>query len=399
MDIIVTTAESGDQRLEVNLETEILEIKNRLEQVTKIPVDSQVLYCYHVGQPPSDQTLNELGIRSNAVLELRDKDVIDITLRTFEYGKETLTVNRRMEFSELQRKFQVLTQIPVDFQLVCQELENLVPFKTKTLREVRNNAQFVLYDRREITEVSAITPEHERKWLILNPGTNILKLQTILELETNIPVRSQTLFQNGVNLSGSHETFGHLGISSGAEFQVYDEKSLIRISVTTPNNGKLRLATNNTTTIVRLQDFLEQRTQIAVEYQMLFHKKINLSLSGQTLLQLGIPPKVELTLFDKCTIFKIKLHIIYNDEVKEYNLVPQQTIKLLIQAVQLTWPEKHLCDKSAITFVCRPNPDGSPGKYENAIDVETTFAELQVKQGDTFCVGIISLEAIKLGQQ
>lgn len=401
MEITVLIPEGETKHLEVSLETKILEVKNRLELVTEIPVDSQALYCCYAELPPGNQTLNQLGISPNAVFELRDKDVIDISVETFKHGTKRLTVNRRMKILEFQRKLHVVTQIPSDFQLLCQNHKRVSLSKENTLRElgILHNAKFFIYDKRATIEISILTPSNGTKSLILNPTTDIQDLQMNLERQTRIPIRSQILFQNNINLSLCKLSLRQLGISSGAVFQLYDERGHIKISVITPEQGELRLAVIEMVEIVELQTTLQELTQIPIQDQMLFHNKINLALSRQTFLQLGILSHAEFILFNKCTIFTIKLHIIYNGGIREYKLVPQQTIKLLIQAVQLTWPAKHLCDRSAITFVCRPNPDGSHGTYDNAIDVETTFAELQVKQGEIFCVGIISMDTVNSASQ
>lgn len=320
-----------------------------------------MLYRSYTEVPLGNQTLKQLGIHHNVVLKLRDEDVIDILLERFEHEPKKLTVNRRIEFLEFQRKLQVVTRIPVHLQLVCHNQTNLFSFKEKTLREHRipQNAKFFIYDKTAVIEISTLTSKQGTKSLILHPTTDIPipELQEILERQTKIPGWSQILIQNKMNLSLCKLTLGQLGISGGAQFELYDERVPAKISVITPEHGDIQLAVLERVEIVELQTTLQKLTKIPFREQMIFHNKIDLSLSRQTLLQLGMRPQAEFILFDKCTIFTINLRIIYNDEDRKFKLVPQQTIKLLIQVVQLTWPAKHLRDKSAITFVCRPNPD------------------------------------------
>lgn len=59
-----------------------------------------------------------------------------------------------------------------------------------------------------------------------------------LERQTRIPIRSQILFQNNINLSLCKLSLRQLGISSGAVFQLYDERGQIKISVITPETGR-----------------------------------------------------------------------------------------------------------------------------------------------------------------
>lgn len=141
MEITVLIPEGETKHLEVSLETKILEIKIRLELMTEIPVVSQAFYCHYAELPSGNQTLNQLGVRPNAVFELRDRDAIDIPVKKFKDGTKRLTVNRRMEILGFQRKLHVLTQIPSDFQLLCQNHKRSFSIQRKYLARSRNTSQ------------------------------------------------------------------------------------------------------------------------------------------------------------------------------------------------------------------------------------------------------------------
>lgn len=396
MEVFVTTHEHGKLRLRVDPESSVAELKKELQRLTAIHVHCQILY--HNGNDISNlrNTLRKLEIPPGAEFMLHSNNKVKISVKTPKHGKHRLTLSYEMEISELQEELEILTGIPIPFQILYHKRTNVASCG-KTLRElgIRPHDLLMLWDRQDSHRILVATPQTEPISLDVHPPMTILQIQESLELMTGIPVESQIFSRNGVDLSISTQTVSQLRIVPDDRFDLYDNSDLIRISIKTPHHVTKMMDVQRDLDFRGFQNQLETMTGIPVAHQILSYQDNNLSLSNQTFRQLGIRPRAEFVLQNKCELIIIKIRM-ENGDVGNYPLIQLQTIKMLIMAYLRQQNPRPV---NVVTFVCRPNADGSPVKYENAIDVNTTFADLLIKNGDMLCVGTISKDKINPAMQ
>lgn len=238
-----------------------------------------------------------------------------------------------MEILEFQRKLHVFDANTPRFPITLPKSQESISIQKKipcAKVGILHNAKFVIYDKRathgdlnlnaDWRNEIANTPSYNRY-----PGTanepwatdqNPYSVPDSLSRTTSISRYAKLSLRQ-------------LGISSGAVFQLYDERGQIKISVITPEHGELRLAVIEMVEIVELQTNRPARinTKIPIRDQMLsFITKSTWPLSRQTFpstwasfSHAGVYP-----FSTSAPIFTIRLHIIYNGEIREYKLVPQQ---------------------------------------------------------------------------
>lgn len=184
---------------------------------------------------------------------------------------------------------------------------------------------------------------------INNLKIKISEFKQRIQEATKIPTQSQIIYHNNKNITNIrsitlHRLFYKIQLSAGTstgtstssirhitvtgEFFVKDS-NLIKISIKTPKDQLIRLSVNNQKMkIIELQKKLESSTGIPIQVQGVYYKDVNISLSQQTLLQLGISRNSQLILWDKEDTFQIFIQLLPYQEMKEISMVvsPYETL-------------------------------------------------------------------------
>lgn len=391
IEVFILTPDHGKQSLSVNPEFRIPEFKKLLEEVTSIPAQCQILYYKSTNISNARNTLRGLGILDGTEIELRNNNTIKISVITPKHGKQWLRVSHTMKIIELQTELEILTEIPIRLQALYHKRKKL-SLSGNTLRElgILPNAHFILWDMQGSFRIFVVEPQSDPVPLSISPRITILRLQESLEEMTGIPVNSQLFIHKKVDLSLSEKTMRQLEIASDDRFELHDKRDFIEISIKTTYGRMEPMRVKHNLEIRDFQAQLERIKGIPIAHQIFYHDDINLYLSEKTFGQLNILPRAEFVLGSKYDVIIIQIRG-ENGCVGNYSLIQLQTIKSLILAYLR---QQNPRPENTVTFVCRPTADGSPAKYENAIDVGTTFADLLMKNGDMLCVGTISKDEI-----
>lgn len=391
MEVLVLTPDHGKQRLRVNPEFRIPGFKKLLEEETSIPAQCQILYYNSTNISNARNTLRGLGILAGTEIVLRNNNNIKISVITPKHGKQWLRVSHTMKITELQTELETLTEIPIHLQALYHKRKKL-SLSSNTLRElgILPNAHFILWDMQDSFRIFVVEPQSDPVPLSISPRITILRVQESLEGMTGIPVNFQLFVHKNVDLSLSEKTMRQLKIASNDKFELYDKRDFIEISIKTTHGRMELMRVKHNLEIQDFQEQLETIKGIPIAHQTFYHNDINLHLSEKTFGQLNILPRAEFVLGSKYDVIIIQIRM-ENGRVGNYGLIQLQTIKSLLLAYLR---QQNPRPENTINFVCRPTADGSAVKYENAIDVGTTFADLQMKNGDMLCVGTISTDEI-----
>lgn len=133
-----------------------MEIENRLEGITGIPINCQLFTRNGINlTPQSNLTIRQLRITSNERFVLYDKfGIIEITIIMPNQKKDILKVRRNSTILDLQKKLEELTGIPIVYQIISQgnldlslSEQTFCQLKTvpKTEFVLQNNMHFYLY--------------------------------------------------------------------------------------------------------------------------------------------------------------------------------------------------------------------------------------------------------------
>ncbi|MCJ1347372.1 hypothetical protein MMC31_005596 [Peltigera leucophlebia] len=227
-------------------------------------------------------------------------------------------------------------------------------------------------------------------FLYAPPFISILKVQESLELRTGVPVKSQLFIHAKTDLSLSASTLRKSNIEKqDTRLAFYDMRNFIEISVRTSFQLGTEPLIFKVRPDMRIRDFqkqLETATEILIAEQLISHNDINQTLSWQTFWQLEIFTGAEFLLGNKDDIIEIKIH--KNGDVEDHLSMQHQTIRILILAYLSPRPD------NSIPFLCRPTADGSPARYENALDENKMLMDLGIRSGDMLCAGTISKDEI-----
>lgn len=133
-----------------------MEIQNRLEGITGIPINCQLFTHNGINlTPQSNLTIRQLRITSNERFVLYDKfGIIEITIIMPNQKKDILKVRRNSTILDLQKKLEELTGIPIVYQIISQgnldlslSEQTFCQLKTvpKTEFVLQNKMHFYLY--------------------------------------------------------------------------------------------------------------------------------------------------------------------------------------------------------------------------------------------------------------
>lgn len=134
----------------------LMEIQNRLEGITGIPINCQLFTRNGINlTPQSNLTIRQLRITSNERFVLYDKfGIIEITIIMPNQKKDILKVRRNSTILDLQKKLEELTGIPIAYQIISQgnldlslSEQTFCQLKTvpKTEFVLQNKMHFYLY--------------------------------------------------------------------------------------------------------------------------------------------------------------------------------------------------------------------------------------------------------------
>lgn len=100
----------------------LMEIQNRLEGITGIPINCQLFTRNGINlTPQSNLTIRQLRITSNERFVLYDKfGIIEITIIMPTQKKDILKVRRNSTILDLHKKLEELTGIPIAYQIISQ---------------------------------------------------------------------------------------------------------------------------------------------------------------------------------------------------------------------------------------------------------------------------------------
>lgn len=421
MEIFIITPDSiTKQILRINPKIKISEFKQKIQEATKIPTQSQIIHhndknITNIRSITLHRLLDKIqlsagtgtgtgtGIGTSSVRHIivigeffvKDSNLIKISIKTPKDQLIRLSVNNQeMKIIELQEKLKSSTGIPLQVQAIYYKDVN-ISLSQQTLLQLgisRNNSQLILWDKEDTFQIFIqLLPFHYEEMnkeisMIVSPYETLTQVQNRLEKITNIPIDCQLLTRNGINLTPqSSLTIRQLKIVSNERFVFDVIYGIIEITIIMPNQKMDILKIRRNSKILDLQKKLEELTGIPVACQTIFQGNINLSLSEKTFWQLKTLPRTKFILQNKFPLIYINIHL-DNGDIRKYQLSQLQTIQMLVQDYLRQSPR---C-KDNVTFVCRPSANGSSPKYENAINETMTFADLHIKNGDSLCVSTIS---------
>lgn len=333
MEIYLTTPQHRRQLFNVNAQLRIPRFKKRLEEMTSISVQNQILYIndYNI---TNDKNILQNVANAGDEFEVQDDALIKILVTLINYRSYPLKVNRMTKITKLRQKFETLTQISIHFQLIFyRQME--VTFCVKTLHElgVFHNETIMICDSRQTLKIWVATSHTESIFVYAPPFVSILKVQKSLEMRTGVPIEYQLFIHNKVNLSHNISTPQDLNIVNDARIAFYDTREYIKISVRTSFHlgPPYIIQVKPHTEIWEFEQQFETVTGIHIAEQSISHNDINLTLPWQTFCQLEILTGAEVLLGNRKDMIKYKIRE-ENGVVQDRQSMQHQTIGILILA-------------------------------------------------------------------